>query len=230
MAQGFHDVHQEVVGHGPRRDHPLLGKGDGTGFRRADPDGHVALAVDLAQQDQRLVGRQFDPNAHNLDFDHQMSIRRDAVLDQGPVQDRQRSLISRAASAARAWEAASLPRGQGRNGPFHEAEFTFGGSLEGPQVARFQAVALQLHARAGHLERVFVELAVDVADQAEAQQRLEQRDAGAGLGAELLLAESPYPVLQLGGQFRGDDPRRHRDARAAGFPGALPCRSRQGSP
>jgi hypothetical protein len=29
----------------------------------------------LPQEDQRLVGRQFDPNAYDLDFNHQMSMR-----------------------------------------------------------------------------------------------------------------------------------------------------------
>ncbi len=104
------------------------------------------------------------------------------------------------------------PGREGGDSPFHEPEFTFRGSLEWTEVPRFQAVAFQLHARPGHLERVFIELSVAVADQPEAEQRLQQRDTRTRLSAELLLAEFPSAVLELRGQFIRDDPRRHHHA------------------
>ena len=100
-----------------------------------------------------------------------------------------------------------LARGQRGHGTFHQPEFAVGGRLEGPQVPGFQAMALQLDAGARHLQGVFVELAVDVADQAVTQERFQQRDARPGFGAQLLLAEPARPVLQLGGELLGDDPR-----------------------
>ena len=105
-----------------------------------------------------------------------------------------------------------LAGGQGGHSALHEPEFAVGGRLEGPQVARLQAMALQLDAGPRHLQRVFVELAVDVPDQAVAQERFQQRDARPGFRPELLLAEPARPALQLGGELLGDDPRGDRDA------------------
>ena len=52
--------------------HALLLERDGRGLDGADPDRQVADAVFLAQQDDRLVGRQFDPHS---DDPHRMHDR-----------------------------------------------------------------------------------------------------------------------------------------------------------
>src|SRR4029453_2496470 len=107
MPQGLHHVNQEIVGHGSRWDNTLLGQGDGTGFRCSNPDGDMPLPLDFAKEDQGLVGRQFYPDADNFNFDHQVSIREIRSWTSALCSVRHSSLISRAASAARAWEAAS---------------------------------------------------------------------------------------------------------------------------
>src|SRR5215217_2815808 len=83
--------------------------------------------------------------------------------------------------------------------------------LEGTKVPRLESVAFQLHTGARHLEGVLVKLSVGVADQPEAQQGLEQRDAGAGLRPQLFLGELAPPALQFRSEFIGDDPRGDHD-------------------
>ncbi len=66
------DVPEQVVGQRAQRLHALLLERDGRGLDGADPDRQVAHAVLFAQQDDGLVGRQFDPNA---DDPHRMHAR-----------------------------------------------------------------------------------------------------------------------------------------------------------
>ena len=62
------------MGDGRGRHHTVLGAGRSGGFRRDDPDRQVSLTVALAQQDDRLVGRHFDPDAQNIEFFHPSTV------------------------------------------------------------------------------------------------------------------------------------------------------------
>ena len=63
MSVSLRMSRKQVVGHGPRGLDALEGEGDGRGLDRADPDGQVALSVDLLQEHDRLVRRKLDPHA-----------------------------------------------------------------------------------------------------------------------------------------------------------------------
>ena len=89
------------------------------------------------------------------------------------------------------------PGRQGRNRSFHQAELTLGRSLERPEVARLQTVTLQLDASTCNLEGVFVELAANVADQPEAQERLQQGHTRTRFGPKLLLGQGARTALDF---------------------------------
>ena len=59
-SEAVDHVHQKIVREGAGRNHVLLGEGDRTGLRRADPDGQVPLAVLFLEEHERLIGRQLD--------------------------------------------------------------------------------------------------------------------------------------------------------------------------
>jgi hypothetical protein len=53
------------VGQWPHGLDALLLKGDRGRLDGADPDGQITHAIFFAEQDDRLVGREFDPNSDN---------------------------------------------------------------------------------------------------------------------------------------------------------------------
>ena len=66
-------VLEQVVGQRPGGLDALLLERDRGGLDRADPDRQIAVAVGLAQQEDRLVRGQFDPDAHDAHLAHACS-------------------------------------------------------------------------------------------------------------------------------------------------------------
>jgi len=65
------EVPHEVVGHWPRRHDALERERDRGGFDGSDEDReHAVLALGLAEQHDRVVGRKFDPHPDEMHLDH----------------------------------------------------------------------------------------------------------------------------------------------------------------
>src|SRR4051794_28384290 len=64
------DVPQQIVGERPGRLDALLLVRDRGGLDRPDPDGQITIALDLPEQDDRLVAGQLDPNPDHAQLTH----------------------------------------------------------------------------------------------------------------------------------------------------------------
>ena len=107
------DVLDQVVGQRARRHDTLLGVGDGGRLRRPDPDRQVALAVPLAQQDDRLVGGHLDADAQDIDLSHSSTVP-PAVVERRARTQRCSASADAARRAGRCRQRRSRPRGSVR--------------------------------------------------------------------------------------------------------------------
>src|SRR6266566_2087555 len=62
------------MGERPRRDHALLGEGDGGSLHRADPDRQVPVPLGFLEQDDGLVRGHLDSDADDLHLPHGGSV------------------------------------------------------------------------------------------------------------------------------------------------------------
>ncbi|BBZ04318.1 hypothetical protein MCHIJ_37550 [Mycolicibacterium chitae] len=71
MTKGTNEILDQVMGQRPGRFDTLLFERNGGGLRLADPDGQIAIAVRLAQEQYRLILRLLYAYANHTNFTHQ---------------------------------------------------------------------------------------------------------------------------------------------------------------
>ena len=76
LAGRDENVAEQVMGQRPRRDDALLGVGDRACLCRPYPDGQEAFAVDLPEQDDRLVRRHLNPDTNDVELAHSSTLPR----------------------------------------------------------------------------------------------------------------------------------------------------------
>ena len=147
---------------GRGRHDALLGERDRGGLDRADPDRQVAVAVHLAQQHDRLVGGHLDPDTHDVELAHTVTLPRargsarrasppgrarvrtpgrrgrSPALTRAACSRTDSAASSRAVSSARARGLGPRWRAQRRDHLLDQADLAVGGGLERPQVTRLE--------------------------------------------------------------------------------------------
>src|ERR1700735_5220 len=73
-VEGIKDISQQIVSQRPGRNHAFLRKSDGRRLVGPDPDRQVPFPLRLLQQDDGVIRRHLNPDAHDLHLPHGGSV------------------------------------------------------------------------------------------------------------------------------------------------------------